>query len=199
MYQEYFKPCVIQAGDGAPAYYLQKDDMSKKEDGFDAVTTGADGDVMIEVKKLYGKFLKSGNQFKVSISNKKEDDTWFCFTDFGNGEQEDVYELEQAKVPTSANTADKKVPYYRLAYRKGYYRNDSKEILHSVRVQGNDITGAGRYCWHSWYSKSVPRNAYCPTQEYVEKFSWSDGEPFNWDNAAKKTYSTNSLFRSNNI
>lgn len=91
LYQEYFKPCVIQAGDGAPAYYLQKDDMSKKEDGFAAVTTGADGDVMIEVKKLYGKFLKSGNQFKVSISNKKEDDTWFCFTDFGNGEQEVAY------------------------------------------------------------------------------------------------------------
>ena len=34
----------------------------------------------------------------------------------------------------------------------------------------------------------MPRNAYCPTQEYVEKFSWNDGEPFNWENAAKKTY-----------
>ena len=98
------------------------------------------------------------------------------------------YQLVQATVPSSANTADKRVPYYRLAYRQGYFLNASTEILHSVRVQGNDINTAGRYCWHSWYSKSVPRNAFCPTQEYVEKFSWSDGEPFNWTNAAKKTY-----------
>lgn len=126
--------------------------------------------------------------------NSKYQERWDAFAkacdEFYNElHEKGKYELEQAqKIPSSANTADKKVPYYRLAYRKGYYRNDSKEILHSVRVQGNDITGAGRYCWHSWYSKSVPRNAYCPTQEYVEKFSWSDGEPFNWDNAAQKTY-----------
>lgn len=98
------------------------------------------------------------------------------------------YELETVAIPSSANTVAKKAPYYRLAYRRGYFLNASKEVLHTVRVQGNDIIGAGRYCWHQWYTKSVARNAYCPTQEYVEKFSWNDGEPFNWVNAAKKTY-----------
>lgn len=91
LYKDYFKPCVIQPGDGAPAYYLQKDNRTLKEDGSPAVLTGADGDVMIQVKKLYGKFLKSGDRLKISISNVKEDDTWFCFTDFGNGEEEYAY------------------------------------------------------------------------------------------------------------
>lgn len=106
---------------------------------------------------------------------------------------EGYYDLEKITPPSTANTPAKKAAYYRLAYRRGYYLNASKEVLHSVRVQGNDMTGAGRYCWHSWYSKSVPRNAYCPTQEYVEKFSWNDGEPFNWENAAKRTYQNSAL------
>lgn len=109
--------------------------------------------------------------------------------DFFNALQSNgQYSMVQANIPSSANTAAKKVPYYRLAYRQGYFLNASTEILHSVRVMGNDNSATARYCWHSWYSKTVPRNAYCPTQEYVEKFSWNDGEPFNWENAAKKTY-----------
>lgn len=76
--------------------------------------------------------------------------------------------METITPPSSANTAAKKVAYYRLAYRRGYFLNASKEVLHTVRVQGNDIIGAGRYCWHQWYTKTVARNAYCPTQEYVE-------------------------------
>ena len=101
-----------------------------------------------------------------------------------NGE----YKLVTAEIPSSANTAAKKAPFYRLAYRKGYYLNASTEILHQVRVYGNDPMQTARYGWHQWYSKDVPRNAYCPTHEYVEKFAWNDGEPFNWENAAKKTY-----------
>ena len=103
------------------------------------------------------------------------------------------YALVTADIPKTANTAAKKVPYYRLAYRRGYYLNASTEILHSVRVYGNDPMSTARYGWHEWYSKDVPRNAYCPTQEYVEKFSWNDGEPFNWDNAAKKTYKKSAI------
>lgn len=91
LYQDYFKPCVIAPGDGAPKYYLQKDNRTLQEDGSAAVLTGADGDVMIQVKKLYGKFTKSGNKLKISVSNVKEDDTWLCFTDFGNGEEEYAY------------------------------------------------------------------------------------------------------------
>lgn len=88
---DYFKPCVIQPGDGVPAYFLKKSDRRQKEDGTASVLTGADGDVMIQVKKLYGKFLKSGNRLKISISNVKEDNTWFCFNDFGGVEEEYSY------------------------------------------------------------------------------------------------------------
>ena len=123
----------------------------------------------------------------------KYQERWDAFAkacdDFYNALQANgKYELETVTPPSTANTTAKKVPYYRLAYRRGYFLNASKEILHSVRVQGNDNTSAARYCWHEWYSKTAPRNAYCPTQEYVEKFSWNDGEPFNWTNASKRTY-----------
>ena len=95
------------------------------------------------------------------------------------------YHLETAGI---TGTLEKNVPAYRLAYRKGYFLRESKEVLHSVRVMGGDNSATARYCWHSWYSSSVPRNAYCPTQEYVEKFSWYDGEPFSWDKASSRTY-----------
>lgn len=101
------------------------------------------------------------------------------------------YQLESAPAGTKGST-EANANQFRLAYRKGYFLRESKEVLHSVRVMGQDPGGGlGRYCWHSWYSESVPRNAYCPTQEYVEKFSYYDGEPFNWENAAKKTYKDN--------
>lgn len=126
----------------------------------------------------------------------KYQDRWDRFAkacdDFYNALQANgIYKLVTADIPSTANTAAKKVPYYRLAYRQGYYLNASPEILHQVRVYGNDNMSTARYGWHEWYSSSVPRNAYCPTQEYVEKFSWNDGEPFNWENAAKKTYKSN--------
>lgn len=90
------------------------------------------------------------------------------------------YELTQPTAKTASA--------YRLAYRKGYALNTSKEILHMTRVQGYDSYTTGRYCWHSWYTSSVPRNLYWPTQEYVEKFSWSDGTPFNYQTAYNLTY-----------
>ena len=99
-----------------------------------------------------------------------------------------TYHLQMADV---TGTKEANVPAYRLAYRKGYFLEESPEILHSVRVMQYDNFSTARYCWHSWYTTSVPRNAYTPTQEYVEKFSWYDGEPFNWENAAKKTYKNN--------
>lgn len=112
--------------------------------------------------------------------------------DFYNALQSNgQYAMVEADIPSSARTPAQKVPYYRLAYRKGYFLNASTEVLHSVRVYGNDNMATARYGWHEWYSKTVPRNSYCPTQEYVEKFSWNDGEPFNWESAAKKTYINN--------
>lgn len=88
---DYFKPCVISPGDGAPKYYLKQSNMLLKEDGTNAVLTGADGDVMIEVKKLYGKIINVGNKAKLSIMNYKEDSSCFCFNDIGGVEKDVVY------------------------------------------------------------------------------------------------------------
>lgn len=89
--KEYFQPCLIETGDGAPKYFLQQDNMTLQESGEAAVTNGPDGDVMIRVKKLYGRFLKSGSRLKISLSNIKEDDSWFCFNDVAGEEKEYCY------------------------------------------------------------------------------------------------------------
>ena len=97
------------------------------------------------------------------------------------------YELSQATGMT------KTVYSYRLAYRKGYFRRDSKndasttgarEIIHSVRAHSYDNFQGGRYNWHAWIT--IGRNSYCPTQEYVEMFPWSNGDPFDWADAEAK-------------
>lgn len=90
------------------------------------------------------------------------------------------YELEQptAKTPQA----------YRLAYRRAYAKQGSKEILLATRHAGLDAFKAGTYSWHQWVN--LGRNSYCPTQEYVEMFPWSNGEPFDWD-LAKERYETN--------
>lgn len=111
-----------------------------------------------------------------------------CDKFYNKLQTEGYYKLMMADV---TGTKEANVPKYRLAYRKGYFLRESPEVLHSVRVMGQDNSATARYCWHSWYSVTVPRNAYTPTHEYVEKFSYYDGEPFNWEKAAKNTY-TNS-------
>lgn len=78
------------------------------------------------------------------------------------------------------NKADDTTPEaYRYAYRMGYIRLDSPEVLHSVRVIGQDAFKSGFYTWHQWCDNG--RNSYTPTQEYVEMFSWKDGRPFDWN------------------
>lgn len=88
---DYFKPCVIAPGSDTPAYFLRKDELTKKLDGTDAVLTGADGDVMVQVKKLYGRFTRVGNKVKVSIMNYKEYDDCICFTDYAGTEYDYAY------------------------------------------------------------------------------------------------------------
>lgn len=79
-----FRPCVIDRDDDVPKYYLDKTNMSLKEDGTAATLTGEDGDVMVEVNGLlYGKFEHiSESKFKFSILNYNEQGC-FCFNDFG--------------------------------------------------------------------------------------------------------------------
>lgn len=67
---------------------------------------------------------------------------------------------------------------YRLAYRKAYFLQDSPEVLHSVRMEGTKLVDA-EFNWFYWLR--IGRNAYNPTQEYVEMFPWADGTAFNWE------------------
>lgn len=80
------------------------------------------------------------------------------------------YKLKQATEATPEQ--------YRFAYRTGYIRQDSPEILHSVRVNTIDAFKSATYMWHYWADNG--RNSYTPTQEYVEMFAWADGKPFSW-------------------
>lgn len=77
-----FKPCVIAPEDEVPKYYLRKNEMTKKLDGTDAILTGEDGDVMVQVDGvLYGRITTVGAKIKVSIMNYKEHEDCFCFNE----------------------------------------------------------------------------------------------------------------------
>lgn len=74
---------------------------------------------------------------------------------------------------------------YRLAFRRAYYNQDSKEVLHSVRYGKTAKSCAWHYYGPKFGGVKKPKNnngrRFCPTQEYVEMFPWADGTPFNWD------------------
>ncbi|MCD8167025.1 MAG: RagB/SusD family nutrient uptake outer membrane protein, partial [Bacteroides sp.] len=99
-----------------------------------------------------------------------------CEDFFNAVKQNGYYQLNQA-----TSTAPEQ---YRQAYRMGYIKQDSKEVLHSVRVTGVDAFNSSTYLWHSWSDNG--RNSYTPTQEYVEMFPWSDGTPFDWEKTASE-------------
>lgn len=79
---DFFKPCVIKPGMAAPEYYLLKDNYTKKADGVtNSVLTGNDGDVMVEVGRLYYKvYNAAGGRIGLTISNG-QDDGFFPFND----------------------------------------------------------------------------------------------------------------------
>lgn len=73
---------------------------------------------------------------------------------------------------------------YRLAFRKGYYRPTSAEVLHSVRVITSDSHSSGTFSW--WQIQKTNDRGYNPTHDYVEMFPWADGTPFDWDETAQE-------------
>lgn len=91
LYRKYFRPCVIEKDAAEPKYFLQQDNMTLKEDGTPAIIDGTDGDVMIQVKKLYGKVTSLENKLKFTILNYKEDDSCFCFNEIDGEEREYIY------------------------------------------------------------------------------------------------------------
>lgn len=81
-----FRPCAIKPGASKPEYYLDKNNLSKKEDGTNAILNGSDDtDIMVEVfGVLYGKFEKTNDgRVKISVMNYEEPDC-FCYNDFGS-------------------------------------------------------------------------------------------------------------------
>ena len=67
------KPCMFK--DGAVNYYLNSLDITKKEDGITPadITTGADGDVMIEFPQIYWKMNKANADVYAYLSKTKAD------------------------------------------------------------------------------------------------------------------------------
>ena len=102
---------------------------------------------------------------------------------------EDFFKELDSKGGYDLNKASAETPeQYRQAYRMGYVRQGSREILHSVRTNMSDAFNSSTYMWHSWAdpSKALCRTEYPPTQEYVEMFSWADGTPFDWDKTVEE-------------
>jgi hypothetical protein len=61
------RPCVFK--DGAVNYYLDPNDYTKKIDGSNAdITSGLDGDVMIEIPKMFWKFSENGTDRIIQMS-----------------------------------------------------------------------------------------------------------------------------------
>ena len=66
------RPCVFK--NGAVNYYLNPNDYSKKIDGSAAdITSGADGDVMVEFPKIYWKFSQDGAYRYIQMSKVPRD------------------------------------------------------------------------------------------------------------------------------
>lgn len=69
------RPCVFK--DGIVQYYLNPTDYSKKIDGTNAdITTGIDGDVMIQFPKLWWKIVDSPSHLYVKYSTYQVDSTY---------------------------------------------------------------------------------------------------------------------------
>lgn len=68
------RPCLFK--DGAVVKYLNPDNYAKDVDGNDVVITGADGDVMIEIPKVYYRLHKDENYQYIQISDTAQEG--FC-------------------------------------------------------------------------------------------------------------------------
>lgn len=97
-----------------------------------------------------------------------------------NGNKGAAWEIVASGSKKTSDAA--KIDYYRQAYRMGYIYQGSAEVLHSTRVA--TVYGSqGTYSWWNWGNpfNGINRNSYCPTEEYVEMFPWSNGQPFDWE------------------
>lgn len=96
-----------------------------------------------------------------------------------NGGVEGAYQL------CKANSED--MDGYREAFRNAYFTRGSgesnTELLISTRVR---YTWSDKWDEKYYFPQAQGYGAMTPTQEYVEMFPWSDGKPFNWNDAEQK-------------
>mgnify|MGYP001034460589 FL=1 len=98
-----------------------------------------------------------------------------CQEFFNELRSKGFYNLEK---PASANPTPGE---YRYTFRHAYYYRDSKEILHSTRITNTNFK--------SNYFSSGLSNAGrigSPTWEFMCKFPWADGRPFDWNEAERE-------------
>ncbi|WP_342532809.1 fibronectin type III domain-containing protein [Lysinibacillus sp. FSL K6-0057] len=85
------KPCVLK--NGVVNYYLNPNDYTQKESGGSAdITSGNDGDVMVEFPKIYWKFETIGSNLYVRYSDTKIDSGYKCLAHTrGSAEKDKIY------------------------------------------------------------------------------------------------------------
>lgn len=85
------KPCLYK--NGTVNYYLNPNDYTKKADGsVSDITSGNDGDVMVEFPKIYWKFETIGTDLYIRYSDAKVDDSYKCLAHMrGTTEKDKCY------------------------------------------------------------------------------------------------------------
>ena len=153
------KPCVVK--DGTVQYYLNPNDYSKKADGTTAdITSGNDGDVMVEFPKVWWKFETIGNDLYVRYATKQKDSTYKCLAhQRGTTEKDKVYISAYLGTEVSSKlrslsgktpTASKTIGAFRtLAQANGsgydqmaYYQLLMLQVLYIVMFKDRDSQSA---------------------------------------------------------
>lgn len=96
---------------------------------------------------------------------------------------QDFFDAVQSNGFYALVQAEGKTPgQYRAAFRKAYDERGTTEMLISTRVRYKET--------FEWNYKFVSEwnnfGGYTPTEEFVEKFAWKDGRPFDYDQLAKQ-------------
>ena len=87
------KPCLLK--NGVVQYYLNPNDFTKKADGTSAdITSGNDGDVMIEIPKTGFKITTSGNTLTIKVTDNPNDTAnfkYYAHTRSAEGDRSKLY------------------------------------------------------------------------------------------------------------
>lgn len=156
------KPCLYKAG--AVNYYLDPNDFTKKADGTTAsdITSGNDGDVMIEFPKVWWKITSDANNVYVKLADAQIDSTYlplahtkgttekdFCYVGAYLGYYSTNLRSLSGKVPTTAQTIGTFRTYAQgngASYQQmGYYQLLMLQILFLLKYKSLDSqTALGR-------------------------------------------------------